>query len=170
MSDSSSRLVPSEPIPSKPTLPDPQPAIAIASDHAGFEQKNALAEWLIAAGYPVTDFGPFDDSRVDYPDYAALVGNAVANRQADLGILICGTGIGMAIAANKVKGIRAAQMTTVEFATLAREHNAANVATLSARYIDLDTNKEIINAFLAASPLGERHADRVAKIGELEVL
>ncbi|MCL2632242.1 MAG: ribose 5-phosphate isomerase B [Coriobacteriia bacterium] len=146
----------------------PNPKLAIASDHAGFEQKEQLIEWLNQLDYEVNDFGPFDDNRVDYPDYAQLVAEAVSTEQATLGILLCGTGIGMSIAANKIKGVRAANLTSVEFATLAREHNAANIAALSARFVDLNTNKEILSTFLGTQPLGDRHADRVDKITALE--
>lgn len=145
-----------------------KPRLAIASDHAGFEQKTQLVDWLNEQGFEVTDLGPASDDRVDYPDYAVLVARVVQAGQVELGILLCGTGIGMAIAANKIKGIRAATITSVEFATLAREHNAANIAALSARYVDIVTNKKIVSTFLATEPLGERHADRVAKISALE--
>ena len=99
--------------------------ISIASDHAGFEQKQQLAEYLESKGCGVLDRGPDSDARVDYPDFAALVANDVADGSADLGVLVCGTGIGMAIAANKVHGIRAANIVREDFAALAREHNGA---------------------------------------------
>ncbi|MCL2136095.1 MAG: ribose 5-phosphate isomerase B [Coriobacteriia bacterium] len=146
----------------------PVSKIAIASDHAGFEQKAEIAKWLENEGYEVFDFGPFNDDRVDYPDYAELVADAVVKAQAELGILICGTGIGMAIAANKIPGIRAATLTSTDVASLAREHNAANIATLSGRFVDLATNKQIVEAFINSEPLGERHAERVKKISALE--
>ncbi len=101
--------------------------ISIASDHAGFEQKTALAAYLRELGHRVTDLGPDNDERVDYPDFAALVARDVAAGAAERGVLVCGTGIGMAVAANKVQGIRAANVVTPEFAALAREHNDANV-------------------------------------------
>jgi len=146
----------------------PLPSIAIAADHAGFEMKQLLVAYLAERSYPLTDFGPPDASRVDYPDYAALVAEAVSQGQADLGILVCGTGIGMAIAANKFAGVRAANLLSPEFALLARQHNAANVAALSGRFVDAETNLEIVEAFLNAEPLGGRHADRVDKIRALE--
>ena len=105
--------------------------IAVGSDHGGFEQKEQIAKRLTAEGHEVTDFGCPSTESVDYPDYAAPVAQAVARGDADFGILVCGTGIGMMLAANKVKGIRAANVTSVEFAHLAREHNNANVVTLS---------------------------------------
>jgi len=146
------------------------PHIAIASDHAGFEQKELLSAWLSDQGFVVVDYGPFDDGRVDYPDFASLVARAVGSGQAELGVLVCGTGIGMAIAANKIAGVRAANLTSVEFAQLAREHNAANVATLSGRFIDVEENKQILSAWLNATPEGGRHAERVAKIDALLIV
>jgi ribose 5-phosphate isomerase B len=142
--------------------------IAIASDHAGFEQKEALKPYLINLGLHVKDFGPRDDSRVDYPDFAADVARDVSRAQSDLGILFCGTGIGMAITANKIKGIRAANIIDPKFAALAREHNNINILTLSGRFIDLDTNKEIIKAFLSTEYTGGRHQGRLDKIHLLE--
>jgi ribose 5-phosphate isomerase B len=148
--------------------PSKLPTIAIASDHAGYEQKTELFAWLTNQGYQVLDFGPDNDDRVDYPDYAYLVAQAVSSSQVDIGILLCGTGIGMSIAANKVIGVRAANLTSVQFAQLAREHNAANVATLSARFVDVLQNQQILTAFLNSQPLADRHAQRVRKIKELE--
>ena len=143
--------------------------IFIASDHAGFEQKEQLAAYLIAEGYEVENLGPENDDRVDYPDFAALLARAVA---ADLkdnrGILVCGTGIGMAIAANKIAGIRAANVTSEAFAVLCREHNDANVLTLSGRFVDVEENKRACIAFLTTEFGGGRHAGRVAKISALE--
>ena len=142
--------------------------ISIASDHAGFEQKQALAEYLASSGFDVIDRGPESDDRVDYPDYAAFVSYDVADGAADLGVLVCGTGIGMAIAANKVNGIRAANIVRPDFATLCREHNDANIITLSGRFVSLDENKAILDAFLATPFGGGRHEGRVKKIHELE--
>ncbi|MCI9129694.1 MAG: ribose 5-phosphate isomerase B [Eggerthellaceae bacterium] len=142
--------------------------ISIASDHAGFEQKQQLAEYLESKGCGVLDRGPDSDARVDYPDFAALVANDVADGSADLGVLVCGTGIGMAIAANKVHGIRAANIVREDFAALAREHNDANVITLSGRFVTFEENCKILDAFLS-TPFGDgRHADRVDKIMALE--
>jgi ribose 5-phosphate isomerase B len=143
--------------------------VAIASDHAGFAQKQQLAAWLAEKGYPVTDFGAEDGATsVDYPDYAQLVARAVAKGQAELGVLVCGTGIGMAIAANKLPGIRAANITDPAFAVLAREHNDANVVTLSGRLVDFDTNKRIMESFLNTDFAAGRHSERLAKIAQLE--
>ena len=142
--------------------------ISIASDHAGFEEKQLLVEYLRSLGHDVVDQGPEDDGRVDYPDYAAKVAHDVAGGQAERGVLVCGTGIGMAIAANKVRGIRAANVTSPEFAALAREHNDANVVTLSGRFVDDETNRAIVKAFLETEFGGGRHAGRVSKISGLE--
>lgn len=142
--------------------------ISIASDHAGFEQKQELAAYLAACGHEVLDRGPADDSRVDYPDFAELVARDVVQGAAERGVLVCGTGIGMAIAANKVHGIRAANVTSAEFAALSREHNDANVVTVSGRFVSLDENKRILDAFVATEFGGGRHAGRVEKIMALE--
>lgn len=142
--------------------------IAIGSDHAGFEQKQMIVEHLEAAGYKVIDLGPADDHRVDYPDYAVPVAVSVAQGSADRGILICGTGIGMALAADKVAGIRASSITTPEFAELARRHNDLNVACLSGRFVDIDANLKIVDSFLSEKFEGGRHALRVAKVMQLD--
>lgn len=142
--------------------------ISIASDHAGFEQKQELAAYLAECGHEVLDRGPADDSRVDYPDFAELVARDVVQGAAERGVLVCGTGIGMAIAANKVHGIRAANVTSAEFAALSREHNDANVVTVSGRFVSLDENKRILDAFVATEFGGGRHAGRVEKIMALE--
>lgn len=142
--------------------------IALASDHGGFGQKDDLKLWLESQGFAVDDFGCDDDSSVDYPDYAKLAARAVARGDDDYGVLICGTGIGMMIAANKVRGIRAANLTSPEFAKLSREHNNANIATLSGRFTSLEDNKAILEAFLGADFSGDRHARRVEKIMTIE--
>ena len=119
--------------------------ISIASDHAGFEQKQALA--LLSEGIRIRGVGSWsrDDGRVDYPDFAELVADDVASGVADFGVLVCGTGIGMAVAANKVNGIRAVNVVNTQFAELAREHNDANIVTLSGRFVDLEENKRILS-------------------------
>ena len=147
--------------------------ISIGSDHAGFEQKQALVEYLTEKGYEVLDRGPENDDRVDYPDYAIKVAMDVSFGRAERGILVCGTGIGMAIFADKIVRIRCANVTIPEFATLCRQHNNANVITLSGRFIDLDTNKQIVDNFLTTefedegNPFG-RHAKRLSKLGNIE--
>lgn len=144
--------------------------ISIASDHAGFEQKQLLAAHLRDAGHEVADLGPDSDDRVDYPDFARAVALSVADGEAERGILVCGTGIGMAMAAGKVDGIRAANVVSPEFATLAREHNDANIIALSGRFVDLATNERIVDAFLGTAFSGGRHAERVRKIMDIERL
>lgn len=142
--------------------------ISIASDHAGFEEKQQIITFLEELGHVVVDRGPADDGRVDYPDYAVLVARDVADDNADFGVLVCGTGIGMAIAANKMAGVRAANAVSPEFAALAREHNDANIVTISARFIDHEVNKDIVQTFLETEFGGGRHAGRVKKIMELD--
>ena len=142
--------------------------ISIASDHAGFEQKQQLVDYLVAKGHQVIDQGPDTDDRVDYPDYAAKVANDVASGAADRVVLVCGTGIGMALAADKVAGIRAANIINPQFAALCREHNDANVITLSGRFVTLETNQEILDVFLTTEFGGGRHAGRVEKIMALD--
>lgn len=142
--------------------------ISIGSDHAGFEQKSQLADFLVTCGYDVIDRGPETDERVDYPDYALLVARDVADGVAEYGVLVCGTGIGMAMAADKVPGIRAANIVTPEFAQLCREHNDANIITLSGRFVSLEVNEEILRRFLSTDFEGGRHAQRVAKIMSLD--
>lgn len=142
--------------------------IAIGSDHAGFEQKQEMIGHLEALGHEVTDMGTHSDERVDYPDYAVPVAVAVATGQVDRGILVCGTGIGMALAADKVAGVRACSITSPEFASLARQHNDLNVICLSGRFVDFDVNRQIVDAFLTQSFDGGRHALRIAKVMQLD--
>ena len=143
--------------------------VAIASDHAGFEQKQQLVDFLASElKVDTVDCGPDTDGRVDYPDYAVKVANMVATGAADRGVLVCGTGIGMALAADKVAGVRAASITTPEFADLFRRHNDGNVVCLSGRFVDVDVNKDIIKVFLTSEFEGGRHAERVAKIMKLD--
>ncbi len=143
--------------------------IAIGSDHAGFEQKEALRVHLAEQGHTVADLGTDSaEKSVDYPDYAIAVGKSVAQGDADYGVLVCGTGLGMAIAANKVEGVRAVNVTDPEFAKLAREHNDANVVAVSGRFIDESVNERIVDAFLATAFEGGRHSDRVGKITKAE--
>lgn len=141
--------------------------IAIGSDHGGFEQKEGLRTWLAGLGHAVEDCGCDSPDSVDYPDFATAVAHAVADGRADFGILVCGTGIGMAIAANKVPGVRAANVVSVEFARLSREHNDANVLTLSGRFVEQADNEAIVEAFVSTPFAGGRHARRVAKIDAL---
>ena len=142
--------------------------ISIGSDHAGFEQKQQLVDYLVELGHDVIDHGPDTDERVDYPDYAVKVAMDVSFKRADYGVLVCGTGIGMCIFANKIVRVRAANVTIPEFAELARAHNDANVVGLSGRFIDIDTNKKIVDVFLSTEFEGGRHAQRLAKLLPLE--
>ena len=138
--------------------------IAIASDHAGFVQKDPLADYLRAQGHEVIDCGPATDERCDYPDYADKVARRVARGEVDRGVLICGTGLGIAMTADKVAGVRATPIQTVEFARLAREHNDANVIGLSGRFVSLEDNEKILDAFLTTEFGGGRHTGRVEKM------
>ena len=142
--------------------------VSIAADHAGFEEKQRLVGYLAELGHEVIDRGPNSDDRVDYPDFAALVARDVALGEAERGVLVCGTGIGMAVAANKVHGIRAANVTSPEFAALAREHNDANIVTVSGRFVTDEVNRAIVKTFLETEFGGGRHAGRVEKIMALE--
>jgi ribose 5-phosphate isomerase B len=142
--------------------------IAIAADHAGVQLKAELVGELGKLGYTVTDFGPADTTSVDYPDFATRVTTAVNAGQAELGVLICGTGMGMAITANKVHGIRAALCRTEFEARMSRMHNDANVLCLGQRVTGGGLAIEILKAFLAAKFEGGRHAARVEKIRQVE--
>lgn len=142
--------------------------IHLGSDHAGFPMKEFVREYLLAAGYEVTDVGPTSEDSVDYPDYADEVAHAVAQERADVGVLVCGSGLGMAIAANKVRGVRAVQVTDPEMAKMARLHNDANVITLAGRYSPVPVVKEILDTFLGTQFEGGRHQRRIDKISELE--
>lgn len=141
--------------------------IAAAADHAGYRLKDELVAHLVHRGHDVVDLGTNDAARVDYPDYGAAVGRAVASGEAELGLCVCGSGIGIAIAANKVPGVRAAPVHDVTAAHLAREHNNANVICLGERLIGPEVAKEALDAFLAAQFEGGRHEARVAKINAL---
>jgi ribose 5-phosphate isomerase B len=142
--------------------------IAIAADHAGFEEKEKIKSTLAELGVEVVDLGTTTTDSVDYPDYASKVGHAVATGEADQGLLVCGSGTGMAIAANKVRGVRAAVAWSPDIARLAREHNDANVLSLPARFLDTGQARDIIKAWLDADFEGGRHGRRVEKITELE--
>ncbi len=137
--------------------------IAIASDHGGFDQKAPLIAHLKGRGHSVSDFGPDTDESVDYPDYAGPVAHAVSVGDADRGVLICGTGIGMSITADKVPGVRAAPVQNVTFAHLFRQHNDGNVLCLSGRFVSLEDNLAIVDEFLATEFEGGRHTARVEK-------
>ncbi len=142
--------------------------IAIGADHAGFALKEKLRERLADQGHQVIDFGTSSAESCDYPDFAQPVAREVAEHRADRGILVCSTGIGMAMAANKLAGVRAAPAQSEDEVRLTREHNDANVLTLGARYLDEQRASGLIDIFLKTEFAGGRHARRVAKIGQLE--
>jgi ribose 5-phosphate isomerase B len=142
--------------------------IAIAADHAGFEEKEKVKKTLDELGVDYTDMGTNSADSVDYPDYARKVGEAVAAGKFDKGILVCGSGTGMAIAANKVPGIRAAVAWNEEIARLSRQHNNANVLSLAARYIPDEEQSKIVKAWLETDFEGGRHERRVVKITQIE--
>jgi ribose 5-phosphate isomerase B len=137
--------------------------IAIGGDHAGFELKNFVRDLLIKE-HDVKDFGPFTNESVDYPDFAHPLSEAVEKGEFDLGILVCGSGNGVCMTANKHKGIRAALAWNEELASLARQHNNANVLCLAGRFIDKVSAEKIVKAFLSANFEGGRHETRVNKI------
>lgn len=138
--------------------------IAIASDHAGFALKSVLASWLREQGHDVLDLGTDSSANVDYPDYGYALGRALADGRVDRGIAICGSGIGIAIAANRIREVRCAQTPEPVSARLAREHNAANAIALASRLIGEDMAKECVTAFLDAEFQGGRHSGRVDKL------
>ncbi len=142
--------------------------IAIAADHAGFALKEQLRGKLAESGIEVADFGTNSRESCDYPDFAEAVAHEVAEGRSDRGILVCSTGIGMAIAANKVDGVRAAPGVSEDEVRLTREHNDANVLTLGAKYLDEAHALNLVDIFLGTEFLGGRHARRVAKIAQLE--
>ena len=150
------------------TIPSTKPRIAIASDHAGFSVKETIRRHLESAGYAVSDLGTSSEESVDYPDYGKAVGERVVSKQADLGIAVCGTGMGISIAANKVPGVRAALAHDLHTARLAREHNDANVLALGGRIVTGEAAIEMVRVFLTTAYLGGRHQCRLDKITAIE--
>ncbi|HEX2662389.1 MAG TPA: ribose 5-phosphate isomerase B [Candidatus Acidoferrum sp.] len=150
------------------TIPSAKPRIAIGSDHAGFSVKETIRTYLESAGYAVSDLGTSSEQSVDYPDYGQAVGQRVVSRQADFGIAVCGTGIGISIAANKVPGVRAALAHDLNTARLAREHNDANVLALGGRVVTGEAAIEMVHVFLTTAYLGGRHQRRLDKIAAIE--
>ena len=142
--------------------------IAIAADHAGFALKEKLKQRLAAQGHVLVDSGTDSTESCDYPDFARPVAGQVAQKQVDRGILVCSTGIGMAIAANKISGVRAAPAQSEDEVRLTREHNDANVLTLGARYLDEEQAARLVEIFLDTQFQGGRHARRLSKIEQLE--
>jgi ribose 5-phosphate isomerase B len=139
--------------------------IALASDHAGFALKAELVCELQSAGHHVVDLGPHDEASVDYPDYGAKLGQAIAAGTAKFGIAVCGSGIGISIAANRNPAVRAALCTSGLMARLARQHNDANVLALGSRIIGIQVARDCVEEFLNTEFAGGRHAERVAKLG-----
>ncbi len=139
--------------------------IAIASDHAGFQLKETLKAEIISLGYNVIDLGTNSTNSVDYPDYGYKLASEVSSGKADLGVAICGSGVGISIAANRKPKIRAVLAQTAEVAKLGRQHNNANVLALGARIISEDMAKEIVRMFLSTPFEGGRHENRVIKLG-----
>lgn len=138
--------------------------IAMASDHGGLQLKNAIIKYLTESGHEVTDFGTYTADSCDYPDFGKLATNAVANGKCERGIVVCTTGIGMSMVANKVKGARCALCTSVDMAVMTRKHNNANMLALGQKYVTVRLAKMIVDAFLTTDFEGGRHEVRVNKI------
>ena len=144
--------------------------IAMGADHAGFVLKEKLRQRLAGDGHEVVDFGTESAESCDYPDFAQPVARDVAGGRADRGILVCSTGIGMAMAANKVTGVRAAPAVSSDEVKMTREHNDANILTIGAKYLDEQQAMDLVRIFLDTEFSGGRHARRVAKIALIELL
>ena len=142
--------------------------IALGSDHGGLELKNHLVSYLSKNGHEVLDFGTYTNDSCDYPDYAYPAALAIKNGQADCGIVICTTGIGVSIVANKVKGVRCSLVTNVEDAILTKEHNNSNCLALGAKNVSLELAVDIVDAWLNAEFAGGRHLNRIKKISIVE--
>ncbi len=138
--------------------------VALAADHAGVHLKDELVEYLRSQGISVSDLGTHGEDRVDYPDFGFALGRSVASGEADLGVAVCGSGLGVCMAANKIHGVRAATVHDVTTARLTREHNNANVICLGERLIGVDVAKDAVDAFISARFAGGRHTARVAKL------
>ncbi len=146
-------------------MPEPKETIAIASDHAGFELKDALKQELTALGFEPLDLGTASAASVDYPDFADRLAAAIKEGKARRGVLVCGTGIGISMAANRHRHLRAAVVHDVTSARLTRQHNNANVLCLGARLTGSDVAKDCLRVFLTTDFEGGRHENRVAKLG-----
>ena len=142
--------------------------IAVGADHAGYEVKDRLAKLIRSLGHTVLDRGTDGPDSVDYPDYAEDVAGRVGSGEADYGLLVCGSGIGMSIAANKVRGVRAASCTCETTARLSRQHNDANVLCIGARITGLSVAEEMVRVFLETTFEGGRHRGRVDKMNDLD--
>ncbi len=142
--------------------------IAIASDHGGFELKDILIDYLAEKGHSIINLGTNSPESVDYPDYAKACCDEVISKRADFGILVCGTGVGISIAANKIDGIRCGLCPSKEIAALVKQHNNANVIALGGRFTSPDDAKDIVDSYMAAEFEGGRHQARIDKIMALE--
>ncbi|MFN8579231.1 MAG: ribose 5-phosphate isomerase B [Candidatus Sericytochromatia bacterium] len=142
--------------------------IIIGADHGGYELKNSISEWLKSKNYEIKDIGVFTSDSVDYPDISKTVGEAVSKGDYDRGILVCGSGVGVNIAVNKIKGIRSTHCHDTVIARLSREHNDTNVITMGGRFIAKELAQEILDIWLKTEFLGGRHQNRVNKISEME--
>ena len=142
--------------------------IAVGADHAGYALKERLLEKLRAEGHEVVDYGTHSTESTDYPDYAAAVGRAVVGQEAALGLLVCSSGVGMSIAANKIHGVRAALGTNTDEVGYTRKHNDANVLAIGAKYTDEPTAEALLDTFLTTPFEGGRHMRRIEKINKLE--
>jgi ribose 5-phosphate isomerase B len=140
--------------------------IVVAADHGGFELKEMIKGALVAAGEDIVDVGCFSNESVDYPDFAKKATSLILKNECQMGILICGTGIGMSIAANRDQGIRAANCSNVYTAKMSREHNNANVLCLGARVLEADTAIEMVRVWLNTAFSGGRHQRRISKFGD----
>ncbi len=145
-------------------LSQPNLRLAFGCDHAGFCLKSAILDYLLTINVNFTDFGTFSEARVDYPDFAAKVAHSIANGKQTAGILVCGTGIGMSIAANKIGGIRAALCNTPVLTEFSRRHNDANILCLGGRILNTEEAKNLVDIWLKTPFEGGRHADRLNKI------
>lgn len=144
--------------------------IAIGSDHAGFDCKKEIIAYLEKQGFEVKDFGTFSTESCDYPDFGYAVAKSVASDEYDRGVLICGTGVGIGIAANKVNGIRCALCGDAYTAELCRKHNDANMISMGARVTDVEKMKQIVSVFLSTQFEGGRHQRRIDKLAQIERL
>jgi ribose 5-phosphate isomerase B len=142
--------------------------IALAADHAGFPLKEKVRQYLLSKGLEVEDYGPLSLDPVDYPDFAEKVATRVAAKQADYGVLVCGTGLGMALAANKIPGVRATPCNDTLSAHFARAHNDGNVLTMGGRLVDEGAMQKIVDTWLATPFEGGRHERRIKKIDALD--
>tara|TARA_B100000886_G_C20297854_1_gene438321 strand:+ start:232 stop:669 length:438 start_codon:yes stop_codon:yes gene_type:complete len=138
--------------------------VCIASDHAGYKLKESIKDHLIDKYISIFDMGPFEDKSVDYPDYAKKLANRIKAKKSDIGILVCGSGTGMAISANKIKGIRAAVCYNIKSTRLSRQHNNANIIALGARLTKKSLSLKLVELFLKTKFEGGRHLKRIKKI------